>query len=73
VLLAVALVVAIIAVGFGIVFGIGSAAGGISVAFAVFWGLVLMVCALGVMAYVGRRRQKKARARRSEEIAARSG
>jgi hypothetical protein len=73
VLLAVALIVLIIAVGFGIVFGIGSAAGGISVAFSVFWGFVLMACALAVMAYIGRKRQKKARARRSEELAARSG
>ncbi len=73
VLLAVALIVLIIAVGFGIMFGIGSAAGGISVAFSVFWGFVLMACALAVMAYIGRKRQKKARARRSEELAARSG
>jgi hypothetical protein len=73
VVLALSLLVLIIAVGFGIMYGIGSAAGGISVAFAVFWGFVLMVCVLGVMAYIGRRRQKKARARRSQELAARSG
>src|SRR5947209_1990441 len=52
VLLAVALLALIIAVGFGIIYGIGSAAGGISVAFAVFWGFVLMACALAVMAYI---------------------
>jgi hypothetical protein len=70
--LAIALVVLIIALGFGIVYGIGSAAGGISVAFSVFWGFVLMACVLAVMAYIGRRRQKKARAKRAEELAARS-
>jgi hypothetical protein len=73
VLLAIALILLILAVGFGIVFGIGSAAGGISVAFSVFWGFVLMASALAVMAYIGRKRQKKARARRAEELAARSG
>ena len=72
-LLALALLVLIIALGFGIIYGIGSAASGISVAFAVFWGFILMACALGVMAYIGRRRQKNARARRAEELAARSG
>jgi hypothetical protein len=73
VLMAVALLLLIIAVGFGIMYGIGTAAGGISVGFAVFWGFVLMAFLLAVMAYIGRRRQKQARARRSEELAARSG
>jgi hypothetical protein len=73
VFLAVALLVLILAVGFGIIYGIGSAAGGISIAFAAFWGFVLMACALAVTAYIGRKRQKKARARRAEELAARSG
>jgi hypothetical protein len=73
ILLAIALVLLILGIGFGIVYGIGSAAGGISIGFAVFWGFVLMACVLGVVAYIGRRRQKKARARRAEELAARSG
>jgi hypothetical protein len=73
IILAIALLAVIIAVGFGIMYGIGTAAGGISVAFAVFWGFVLMACVLAVMAYIGRRRQKKARAARSEQLAARSG
>jgi membrane protein implicated in regulation of membrane protease activity len=70
--MALALLVLIIGVGFGIIFGIGSAAGGISVPFSVFWGFILMACVLAVMAYIGRRRQKQARARRAEELAARS-
>jgi hypothetical protein len=61
--LALALVVLILGIGFGIIYGIGSAAG----------GFVLMACALAVVAYIGRRRQKQARARRTEELAARSG
>lgn len=73
ILLAIALVLLILGLGFGIMYGIGTAAGGISIGFAVFWGFILMVCVLAVVSYIGRRRQKQARARRSEEIAARSG
>lgn len=73
ILLAIALVLLILGIGFGIMYGIGTAAGGISIGFAVFWGFVLMACVLAVVAYIGRRRQKQARARRSDELAARSG
>lgn len=72
ILLAIALVLLILGIGFGIMYGIGTAAGGISIGFAVFWGFILMACVLAVMAYIGRRRQKKARAKRAEELAARS-
>jgi len=71
ILLAIALVLLILAVGFGIMYGIGTAAGGISIGFALFWGFVLMACVLAVTAYLGRRRQRKARARRAEELTAR--
>jgi hypothetical protein len=71
ILLAVVLVVAILAIGFGIVYGIGSAAGGISVDISIFYGFLLVVVALGVLAYFGRRRQKRARAERSQQTAAR--
>lgn len=73
IVLAILLIAAILGIGFGIMYGIGTAAGGISVGFALFWGFILMAFVLGVLSYVGRRRQKKARARRSEELAARSG
>lgn len=72
IVLAIMLVVALIAIGFGIVYGIGSAAGGISPDISIFYGLVLVAVALGVLAYVGRRRQKRARAERAEQLAARS-
>jgi hypothetical protein len=71
ILLAIALVIAILAIGFGIVYGIGSAAGGISVDTSIFYGFLLVVIALGVLAYYGRRRQKRARAERSQQTAAR--
>ena len=73
ILLAIALVLLILGVGFGIMYGIGTAAGGISIGFALFWGFILMLVVLAVVSYIGRRRQKRARAKRSEEIAARSG
>jgi hypothetical protein len=72
VLIAIVLVVAVLALGFGIVYGIGSAAGGISVDTAIFFGLVLVLIAVGVMAFIGRRRQKRAKAKRAEQIASAS-
>ena len=66
------LVVLILAIGFGIVYGIGSAAGGISPDISIFYGFLLVVVVLGVLAYFGRRRQKRAKAEREEQAAARS-
>ena len=72
VLIAIVLIVAILALGFGIVYGIGSAAGGISVQLAIFYGFLLVLIVLGVVAVIGRRRQKRAQAQRAEQIASRS-
>jgi hypothetical protein len=72
ILIAVALVIAILALGFGIVYGIGSLVGSISVDQAIFYGFLLVLIVVGVLAFYGRRRQKRAQARRAEEIAARS-
>ena len=72
VLIAIVLVIAVLAVGFGIVYGIGSAAGGISVDIAIFYGFLLVLVAVGVLAFVGRRRQKRAKAARAEQIASAS-
>ena len=60
ILLGILLIVAVLAIGFGIVYGIGSAAGGISPDISIFYGFLLVVVVLGVLAYVGRRRQKRA-------------
>ncbi len=70
ILIAIVLVVAVLALGFGIVYGIGSAAGGISVDTAIFFGFLLVLVAVGVLAVVGRRRQKRAKAARADKIAA---
>lgn len=66
ILLIILIVVALLAIGFGIVYGIGQAAGGIGVAVALPLGAVVIVALLGVLALFGRRRQAKA-------IAARGG
>jgi hypothetical protein len=70
--LAIALIVAILAIGFGIVYGIGNLVGSLSVDLAIFYGFVLVLVVIGVLAFFGRRRQKRAQAQRAEQIAARS-
>jgi hypothetical protein len=70
---AIVLVVLVIAIAFGIVNLVALPFGGISVQLGIFYGVVLVAVALGVLAYVGRRRQKRARAQRAQQTAARSG
>jgi hypothetical protein len=72
ILIAIVLIVAVLAIGFGIVYGIGSAAGGISLDLSIFYGFLLVVIVLGVLAFFGRRRQKRAQAARAEQIASRA-
>ncbi len=71
VLIIIALVVAVLLVGFGIVSLVALAAGGMSLDLRIFWGFVLVVVVIGVLAFFGRRRQRKAQADRAEQIAAR--
>lgn len=66
------LIVTVLAIGFGLVYGVGQAAGGISIQRSIFYGVVLVLVVLGGLAYWGRRRQRAARAKRAEEMAARS-
>jgi bacteriorhodopsin len=72
ILLIIVLIVAVLALGFGIVYGIGQAAGGVSVDLAIFYGFLLVLVVFGVLAFLGRRRQRRAKAERAEQIAARS-
>ncbi len=69
--IAVALFILVLAVAFGIVFGIGNAAGGLSVDVSIFYAIVLLAIVLGALAWWGRRRQKRAQAQRAEQAAAR--
>jgi hypothetical protein len=71
VLIVVALVVAILLLGFGIVSLVALATGGLSLDLRIFWGFVLVVLAIGVLAFFGRRRQRKATAERAEQVASR--
>jgi hypothetical protein len=71
VLLALTLVILLVAVGFGIVYGIGSAAGGISVDISIFYGFLVVLVAFAILAYWGRRRQKRAQAERAQQAATR--
>lgn len=73
VLLIILLIVLVLALGFGIVYGIGQAAGGLSVQLAIFYGFLLVLVALGVLVFVGRRRQRRMKAERAGQIASRSG
>ncbi len=72
VLIVVVLILAILGLGFGIVSLIALAAGGMSLDLRIFWGLVLVVVAIGVLVFFGRRRQRAAQAKRAEQVAARS-
>jgi len=72
VLIIIALVIGILLLGFGIVSLVSLAAGGMSLDLRIFWGVVLVVVAIAVLAFFGRRRQRKAQSERAEQVAARS-
>jgi hypothetical protein len=65
ILLLVALVILVLALGFGLVKLIALPFGGLGTGSAVFFGFLLVVIALGVLILLGRRRQARARAARS--------
>ena len=68
ILLIILLIVALLAIGTGIVQGIGLIFGGIGVGSSVFFGFLLVVVALGVLIFLGRRRQAKAQANRAAQL-----
>jgi len=72
IVLVIMLIVAILALGFGIVKLIALPFGGVGTDLAIFYGFVLVAIAVGVLAYLGRKRQKRAQAERAEQAAARS-
>jgi hypothetical protein len=69
VVIAVFLVVAILAIAFGLVNLVALPFGGISLDLSIFYALLLVVVAVGALVFFGRRRQKRARA---EQAAARA-
>ena len=62
------LVVALLAIGTGIVQGIGLIFGGIGVGSSIFFGFLLVVIALAVLVFLGRRRQARAQATRAGQL-----
>src|SRR3954469_3251063 len=69
VLLLIAIIVALLALGWGIVKLVALPFGGLDSTISIFWGFVLVAVVLGVMALIGRRRQKRARERAAEQRA----
>jgi hypothetical protein len=71
VLILVVIVIALLALGFGIIRLVSLIVpGSIGVAVSFFWGFLLVAVVLGVLAIVGRRRQKRAKERAAEQRAA---
>ena len=73
IVLVLVLVVAVLGLGFGIVYGIGQAAGGLSVQIAIFYGFLLVVVAFVILFFLGRRRQRRAKETRAQQAAGRPG
>jgi hypothetical protein len=69
ILLIILLVVAVLALGWGIVQLVALPFGGLDPAISIFWGLLLVLIALGVLYFVGRRRQARARTKAAEQRA----
>jgi len=69
ILLIILLVIAVLALGWGIVQLVALPFGGLDPAISIFWGLLLVLIALGVLYFVGRRRQARSRARAAEQRA----
>jgi len=68
IVLLVLIVILLLAVGTGIVQAIGLIFGGIGVGSSVFFGFLLVVAAIGILVFIGRRRQAKAQATRAAQL-----
>jgi hypothetical protein len=69
ILLIILLVVALLALGWGIVQLVSLPFGGIDKGVSIFWGFLLVCVVLGVLFLFGRRRQKRAREKQAEQRA----
>jgi len=68
--LIVLLIAAVCFAAFGIVTGIADAAGGLAFDLRIFWSIALVIATVIVLVVIGRRRQRAARAKRDEQLAA---
>jgi hypothetical protein len=73
VLLVILLIVAVLALGWGLVQLVALPFGGLDPALSIFWGFLLVLVVLGVLFFVGRRRQSAARAKAAEQRANAAG
>lgn len=71
ILVVIVLIVAILLIAFGIVNLVALPFGGVSLDLAIFYGIVLVFIAIGVLVYFGRKKQKRAQADRAEQLASR--
>ncbi len=69
VLLVIALVLVVMAIGWGLVQLIALPFGGVDPVISIFWGFLVVLIVLGVLFFVGRRRQASARAKAAEQRA----
>jgi hypothetical protein len=69
ILLIIFLVIALLALGWGIIQLVSLPFGGIGAGVSIFWGFLLVCVALGVLFLFGRRRQKRAREKQAEQRA----
>jgi hypothetical protein len=69
ILLILLLVILLLALGWAIVQVVALPFGGVGSGVGIFWGFLLVCVALGVLFFVGRRRQKRARDKQAEQRA----
>src|SRR4051812_675295 len=69
ILLVILLIVAALAIGWGIVQLVSLPFGGLDPTISIFWGFCLVAITLGVLAFVGRRRQNRAREKAAQQRA----
>ncbi len=68
-LLLLLIIAVLLGIGFGLANLIAIPFGGVSIGVGIFYGLVLVAVVLGVLVFLGRRRQKRAQAERAARIA----
>jgi len=69
VLLLIAIIVGLLALGWGIVQLVSLPFGGLDAGISIFWGFLLVAVVIGVMAFIGRRRQSRAREKAAQQRA----
>jgi hypothetical protein len=69
ILIVLVLIVAVLALGWGLVQLVALPFGGLDATISIFWGFLVVLVAIGVLYVVGRRRQNRARARAAEQRA----